>query len=177
MPTEQRVIASKPKIGAKPSAGAAPAAVPAEEPAAKGGSKKKLLIIVLAVLLVGGGGAGWFFLMGPGAAKGEEHAEEPAPEPGEVLTIESININLADGHYLRIGMALQMTVESASSGHGEVQAAPALDHAIALYSGRPVTEVASPEGREALKAELLHRLEEPYHGGVMGLYFTEYVTQ
>ncbi|GGC01652.1 flagellar basal body-associated FliL family protein [Cellulomonas carbonis] len=175
MPTEQRVIASKPKIGAKSASAAVPSqsAAPAEETEAKGGSRKKLVMIVLAVLLLGGG-AGWYFLMGPGAGA-EEAAEEHAPEPGEVLTIDSININLADGHYLRIGLALQMTADAA--GHGEIQAAPALDHAIALYSGRPVTEVASPEGREALKAELLHRLEEPYHEGVMDLYFTEYVTQ
>lgn len=174
MPTEQRVIANKPKIGAKPTIGGAAAVAAPESTAAPAKSRKKL-VLVLAALLVVGGGAGWYFLMGPGAATEGEAAVEPAPEPGAVLDVEAISINLADGHYLRLGMGLQLTADA--GGHGDPTAAPALDHAIALFSGRPMAEVASPEGREALKAELVHRLEEAYHGDVMDVYFTEYVTQ
>lgn len=172
MPTEQRIIASKPTIGAS---GKSPATAPAaEEPEgeAKGG-KKKLVVVLLALLLVGGG-AGWWFLMGPGAASGGEAvAEEPAPEPGEVVSVEAVSINLAGGHYLRLGIALQLTAEV----HGEVSSAHALDLAIALFSGRTVEEVSSAEGRAALKEELRHQLAEAYHGEVMDVYLTDYVTQ
>lgn len=172
MSTEQRVISSKPKIGAKSSSSAVEEV---EAPAKKG--KGKLMGIVVGVLvLVIAGGAYWF-LMGPGAASGAEGeaavVEEPEPEPGEVLAIEAISINLAGGHYLRIGLGLQQTAEVAE----ELNPALALDHAIALYSGRTVEEVASAEGREALKAELLAELEEAYHHEVMDVYLMDYVTQ
>jgi flagellar protein FliL len=175
MPTEQRIIASKPTIGAsgKSSAGlASPAA--AEEPPAKK-SKKKLVVVLLVVVLALGGGAGWYFLMGPGAAPADAAAEpvEPEPEPGEVLTVDAVSINLAGGHYLRLGIALQLTVDV----HEEVSSAHALDLAIALFSGRTVEEVSSAEGRDALKAELRHQLAEAYEGEVMDVYLTDYVTQ
>ncbi|WP_149203349.1 flagellar basal body-associated FliL family protein [Actinotalea subterranea] len=172
--TEQRVIASKPKIGARPTSGA-----PEPEPESKGkgeggGSKKKLMIIVLAVVLVLGGGAAYWFLMGPGASATEAAPEpEPEPEKGEVFVIEAVSINLAGGHYLRLGMGLQLTAEVTE----EPDAARALDLAIALFSGRTVEEVSSPEGREALKTELAHQLEEAYEGEVIDVYLTDYVTQ
>ncbi|MCL3860867.1 flagellar basal body-associated protein FliL [Actinotalea sp. K2] len=172
MPTEQRIIASKPKIGARPAPGAP--AVEAE-PEAAPKSKKKLVIIVVAALLLVGGGGGYWFLLGPGAGASEAQEAEPPPEPGEVLTVDPVNLNLAGGHYLRLGLGLQMTADA--GGHGKVDTARALDLAIALFSGRTVEEVSDAETRDALKAELLHQLEEAYHGEVMGLYFTDYVTQ
>jgi len=172
MPTEQRVIASKPKIGAKPS-GSAEAEV-AEAPA-KGG-KKKLMMIVIGVVVVLAAGAAYWFLLGPGKAPAdgaEVVVEEPEPEKGAVLAIEAVSINLAGGHYLRLGLGLQLTAEIEE----EPDSARALDLAIALYSGRTVEEVAGAEGREALKSELLHQLDEAYEGEVMDVYLMDYVTQ
>lgn len=170
--TEQRVVASKPKIGARPTS---PSAVP--EPADEGGAKKKggkkKLLIIALVLLLGGGAAYWFLLKPAPPADGAAVAEEPAPEPGAVLVVEPISLNLADGHYLRIGLGLQLTADVAE----EPDTARALDLAVALFSQRPVAEVTTTEGREALKAELLRQLEEAYEGEVMDVYFTDYVTQ
>lgn len=171
--TEQRVVASKPKIGARPTS---PSAVP--EPAEEGkgkkkGGKKKLLIIALVVLLAGG--AAYWFLLKPAPPADDAAAvvEEPAPDPGAVLVVEPISLNLADGHYLRIGIGLQLTADVAE----EPDTARALDLVVALFSQRPVAEVTTTEGRDALKAELLRQLEEAYEGEVMDVYFTDYVTQ
>lgn len=170
--TEQRVVANKPKIGARPTA---PSAVP--EPADDGKAKKKggkkRLLVILLVLLVGGAAAYWFLLKPAPPADGAAAAEEPAPEPGAVLVVEPISLNLADGHYLRIGLGLQLTADVAE----EPDTARALDLVVALFSQRPVAEVTTTEGREALKAELLRQLEESYEGEVMDVYFTDYVTQ
>ena len=65
-------------------------------------SNKMLMIILVAVLALGGGGAGAFFAMSGGKA-----GEKPPPEPGEVIPLEPITINLAGGHYLKLGFALQ----------------------------------------------------------------------
>ena len=86
-----------------------------------------------------------------------------------------MSINLADGHYLRLGLGLQLTLEAGA--HGPVDAAPARDAAIALFSGRTVAEIADPTTREALKAELTETLKTAYHGEVMAVYLTDYVTQ
>jgi flagellar FliL protein len=171
MPVEQRVVASvKPKIGVRPAP--APPTSPApdgEKP--KRGRKKRWVVLVL--LLVLAGAAAWWFLLGPGGAPAADDAAPPPPEPGLVLMIEPISLNLADGHYLRLGLGLQLTKDVGE----EPDTARALDQAVSLFSGRPVAEVGSTEGREALRTELLTRLTEAYEGEVMDVYFTDYVTQ
>ncbi len=169
--TEQRVVASaKPKIGARPQA--APAAEP-EKPEKKKGGKKKLVLILAAVLVVGGGAGYWFFLKPAPPAAGAEAAPTPEPEPGTVLVIEPISLNLAEGHYLQVGLGLQLTKDVSE----EPDTARALDQVVSLFSGRTMAEVTSAEGREALRAELVTRLSEVYEGEVMDVYFTDYVTQ
>lgn len=129
------------------------------------GGKKKLLIIVAAVLVVAGA-AYWFVLKPSGG-------EEEGPKPGLIVPLEPTQINLASGHYLKLGIALQL-VEGAPE---EVDGSKALDAAIDLFSGLPVEEVATAKERRALKEELATTLEEAYDEEVMGVYFTEFVTQ
>lgn len=172
MPIEQRVMNAPTRPGpAKPSGinaqKAAPAAA-ADEPKPK--KSKKLVVIVAVAAALLGAAAWFFFLKGP-----SEPAAEPEPEPGDTLTVEAMSINLADGHYLRLGLGLQLTIEAGA--HGPVDAAPARDAAISLFSGRTVAEIADPTTREALKAELTETLVHAYHGEVMAVYLTDYVTQ
>lgn len=130
-------------------------------PAAEKKSKKKLIIIVVAVLALGGGG---YFFMKP---------KPPGPPvPGEVVKLDPIQINLAADHYLRIGIALQMV-----TGAEEADGSKALDATISIFSGLPMAEVNNPKKREALKTELVTELKELYEDSVMGVYFTELVTQ
>jgi flagellar FliL protein len=117
-------------------------------------------------------GAAAYLLLGRGSG---EPAAEPEPEPGAVVAVEPVSLNLADGHYLRLGFELQFTVEAA--GHGDPETGPAVDAAIALFSGRSVSEVSDPAQREALKAEFKTQLDELYHGEVYDVFLTNYVTQ
>lgn len=126
-------------------------------------SKKKLLIIAVAAVVVIGAGY-WFFLK-PSGGKAE-------PVPGEVAALEAIQINLADGHYLRLGIALQLV-----EGAHEVDGSKALDAAISLFSGRELEEVTAPKERKHLKEELEDELDHLYHHEVLGVYFTDFVTQ
>jgi flagellar FliL protein len=129
---------------------------------ARSGSKRKLLVILLVLVLAGAGA--WFFVLAP---KGDG-----GPVPGEVMPIDPIQINLADDHYLRVGIALQL-VEGADKADGS----KALDALIDLFSGRQRSELTRPAGREKLKKQLEHLLEQRYDGEVMGVYFTEFVSQ
>ncbi len=146
------------------------AAAAAADGAPKKKGKKKVLLLVLIVLLVAGGAA-WFFLFRGGGEA--EAAVEPEPVLGEVLPLEAISINLADGHYLRIGVALQVIEGPAHPPDGS----EALDLTIQTFSGRTVTELADNAVREELKVELTHKVEEAYHHDVVEVYFTEFVTQ
>lgn len=172
MATETRVVSEKKKIGAK--SGPSGDTSVQEVPAKKG--KKKLIVILLVVVLVAAG-AGYWFVLKPKASAGDGAAAtasaEPEPVPGTVLVIDSISINLAGGHYLRLGLALQLTADV----HEDPDTARALDLAIALFSQQPLEQVSDEANREALKAELLAQLKEAYHGEVMDVYFTDFVTQ
>ncbi|WP_448059130.1 flagellar basal body-associated FliL family protein [Cellulomonas hominis] len=171
MPIEQRVISSQ-KIGAKNpgTIGAAPAKeAPAAEATEPKKSRRRLVLVLVAALVVVAAAA--YYFLGRGAA---DPGVEPPPEPGVVLPVDAISLNLADGHYLRIGLGLQLT---ADVGEEKPDTSKAVDLAIALFSGRTVAEVSDPATREQLKAQLLTELTDAYEGEVMDVYLTDYVTQ
>ncbi|MFN3865168.1 MAG: flagellar basal body-associated protein FliL [Demequina sp.] len=169
--SEPRVIAPQRKIGARPTSAPAPATEPeAVQPAKK---RRMVSVIVGALLLAAVVGVYWF-VMGPGAASvGEADGEPEVVELGPVHTLESVSINLAGGHYLRLGLGLQVVADS----HSDIDGAVALDAAIGLFSGRTKEELADPQVREDLKTQLLKAIEEPYRGEVVGIYYTDFVTQ
>lgn len=154
----------------------------AEGKDAKPGGKKKVGIIAVAVLTAFGA---WFFLLrSPSAA--EVVAGEP--EPGEVVALDPITINLSSGHFLRLGVALQVAKgEHLVHAGGDADAEPvetdpatagakALDAAIEVFSGKTPAQLTGA-GRTKAKALLVKELEERYHHAVMDVYFTEFVMQ
>jgi flagellar FliL protein len=130
----------------------------------KKGGKKKLIIIVVLVAVLGGAGY-WFFLKPSGG-------EKPKDVPGEVVTLDPVQINLAGGHYLSISIALQLTDKAK-----EADGSKALDATIELFSGRSIVEVNDAKERAHLKEELVTELKELYEGEVMDVYFTQFVSQ
>ena len=127
-------------------------------------SKRKLILALVAVVLILGAGA--YFVLKPAGKPGP-------PKPGTVVKLDSIQLNLAGGHYLRLGLALQET----ASAKEDVDGSKALDAAISLFSGQSVSDLDQGQAREALKTKLSHELTSLYDGDVMGVYFTEFVTQ
>lgn len=127
-------------------------------------AKKKPLLIV-AVVVVALAAAGWWFMIRPAGA-------DEGPKPGEVLQLEPIQINLQGGHYLKIGIALQ-----AVEGAEHVEGSKALDATIELFSGRNMADLADTKRRHRLKEQLMEELDHRYHGEVMEVYFTDFVTQ
>jgi flagellar FliL protein len=130
-----------------------------------GSGSKKLVVIVLVALLAGGGGAWYFLLRGPSAP--------PKPKPGAVLKLDAINVNLADSHYLKVGLALQTT----TSASPDIDGSQALDIAISQLSGRTMGDLAAPAKREKAKEALVKAVSEAYDGEIMDVYFTEFVMQ
>ncbi len=127
--------------------------VQAGEGGAQPKSRRKLLLVAVPVVLLLLAGA-YLFLRPPSE---EEKAAKARPKEGEVVKLEPVNINLADGHFLKLGLALQATeeVEEAPSG------AKALDLAIALFSGQEMTELKSGEGRRLSRSSWNLRWRSP----------------
>lgn len=149
---------------------AAPSVPPVASADAQKARKKKLAgLVVLLVAAV----AGWYMLLGPGAQISDE--PQAAPEPGDVVALEPITMNLADGRLLKIGLALQLPL--AEGEEKEITGSVALDEAIAFLGRYRYTDLVSAEAREVAKAKLSARVSDRYHGEVMQVYFTEFVMQ
>jgi flagellar FliL protein len=137
-------------------------------------SKKMLMIVVIALVVLGGGGAGAFLVL-----KGDSAQGQPAPKKGVVTAIENdLTINLSDGHYLKLGFALQETEEA---GTEAVDTSEAINLAIDEYTGKSVAELSTEKGRETAKAELLEKIKKAYREDgtdmIMDIYYTAFVTQ
>ena len=132
-------------------------------------SSKKMLIIVIVIALValGGGGAGGWYFFSP---KSETKA---APEPGAVTPLDPVTINLAEGHYLKLGFALQATIDVTEKLDGS----KALDIAIDLFTNKTVAELTSDAERKRKKKELKEKIIKAYHEEVMDVYLTSFVMQ
>lgn len=157
--------------------GTPPAAAPAPAPKPPKKRRRLLLIIVAAVLVVAVAVGAAFFLgvlKLPGADQPTSGATVAAPEKvGEAVDIEPVSLNLADGHYLRVGFTMMM----AADAKGEISTAAAKDTVIGLFSGRTVEEINGDGTRDELKSKLLEQLNEKFDGKVVDVYYTDYVTQ
>jgi flagellar FliL protein len=146
-----------------------------DEAPAKGG-KKKLLLIGLVVLLAAAGAAYFFLFSGDTA---EAAAEEPVPS-GTFLPLDPVAVNLAGGGYLKIGVSLELTEDGAAGGEGAgLDGSKATDLVISTFSQAAPADVTT--ARDALKEALQQKIIEAYTEDgtelVMGIYYTEYVTQ
>jgi flagellar FliL protein len=133
-----------------------------DEAAPKG--KKKLLIIGLVALLAVGGAAYFFLFSGS--------AKAAAPVAGTVMTLDPVAVNLAGGGYLKVGVALQLTSTADSK---TMDGAKATDLVISTFSQAQPADVT--RARDTLKKALEKKIIKAYDGEVMGIYYTDYVTQ
>lgn len=150
-----------------------------DESTEEGGGKKKI-VLLLAVVLLAAAGAAYFFLF---AGSAEADAEVEPVSSGTFLALDSVAVNLAGGGYLKIGVSLELTEDAAAGGGhgggGGVDGSKAKDLVISTFSQAQPADVTG--ARDALKAALEERIIEAYtvdgHQMVMGIYYTEYVTQ
>jgi flagellar FliL protein len=140
------------------------------EAEAKPKKSKKMLGLVLGVALLGGAGGGGYLMLTGGSAAETAPA---APTPGVVVAMDPVTVNLADGHFLKMKIALQATADAT----GEPNGSKALDLAITKYTDMQLGDLSSAAGRAKAKAELLEKVKAAYEGKIMDIYFTEFVMQ
>lgn len=166
----------------KSSENAAPAAEAA--PAKSGGLLRTVVIVFLLIGIAGigyviggrGGAAPAATASGSDAAADKE-AEKEAEKKGPVVEMEAININLAEGHYLRIAVALGLSADVKLKEPEEFDKAAASDVVLGTFSGMNMADLTSTEGREHAREAVLEALEPHYGEEVVHVYFTEFVMQ
>lgn len=147
--------------------------------------KKKLLIAVPVLLLVLAVAAR-MFLLAP--APPDEAAL--AKEPGPVFTMaEPFVVNLADGgespRFAKVGVAMRFSELSAGeiiAGKGEGRAevedeAELRDIVISTLQSKTSGQLASPEGRSAVKRAIVSRVNRQTELKILDVYYTEFAVQ
>jgi flagellar basal body-associated protein FliL len=99
------------------------------------------------------------------------HAEHRA------IDLPAMSINLTDGHFLKVTVALGLCPDVVLAEGAEFVTAPAKDIIVATLSGNSMTVLQEPEGREQAKELLTVQIAEAYPEVVHEIYFVEFVMQ
>jgi flagellar basal body-associated protein FliL len=157
--------------------GAAPDAAGGEGEPKK--SKKKLIIGVVAAAGIGAGG----YVYGAGSSSSAAAAVTttttiaPALKLGPIVDLPAINLNLMDGHFLRVAVSLAMAPEMTAEEVKTFNGAVAKDLVVETLSGRTVKDLSTPEGRRSAKEELTSAIDKAYGEMIEEVLFTDFVMQ
>lgn len=147
-----------------------------EAPPPKKSKMKLILLAVVALLLLGGGAFAYFlFTDDPSPKKSEQHHADRA-----IMPMEPFLVNLADKdvrRYLKIKIDLE--VENEKTAKEMEKLLPRIrDQIIFLLSSKTYQDIATPEGKNQLKKEIMAKLVAlPTGKKISGAYFTEFVAQ
>lgn len=150
---------------------------------AKKGGKLKLIIGAV-LLVVVGAGLGSKVLAGGGSA--EAGATGPTTTttepPGMITALEVITLNLADGRFLKLGVAFEVHAEVEYPVNFDPEDttkgfAREIDATITLMSSYTYEALAAPEGKAQAKAALLEQVVSISDDAIKDVYFHEFVMQ
>ena len=148
---------------------------------AQAGKKKRPLLLIVVVAVVAAalaGGGATVLLVGKGGGKNAKAhpAKKKPPALGEVVPIDATTLNLADGHYLKVGVALQLS-KAGSAEEIAKDLAPAQDATISVLGNYTQAQLAARGGKEHVKALLSRKIAALYDDKVLYVYFTDFVIQ
>jgi flagellar protein FliL len=166
-----------------------------EAKAGLGGKLKLVAMILPTVLLVVG--ALYFFVLAPkgssatatgaktssaaaatdGSSAASDGTDVTDPmiqatfQPGNIVSVDAVTVNLANGHYLKVGLGLQETADVAT----DVSPAPAIDCLITQFSGNTVDQLATQAARDAAKKTLTNAIYKAYDKKVYKIFYNSFV--
>lgn len=133
----------------------------------KGLSKVVLIAIVVVVMAALGGGAYFMFLKKPGPP--------PAPQAGEMVQLDAQTLTLANGHFLKVQVAVQLVEGKAAAATFET--VKAAQDIIDTFSNRQVDELTTNAARKDLTDQLLKTVQKDYPDEVFAVFLTQFVIQ
>ena len=131
-----------------------------------GKSRKKLVVVLVLALALAGAGYK-LFLATP--------AKAGPPAAGETVVMDPTTVNLSGGHYLKIGVAIQLVKGKATAA--DFQSSQAYELVIDQFSNRTVASLSSNATRKTLAKQLERDIEKAYPGEVFRTFLTQFVTQ
>ncbi len=152
-------------------------------------SNKLIFLLVSVLLVVTIGLAAGFFMMwsklsslnpqeNPGASSDAAQVQDAALGP--LFSLETFIVNLADqerNRYLRVSMDLEL-VESTGTNDLEERLPQVRDSILMILPSRRFDDIASMEGKSALRDEIIAKLNSLYNKEVVSnIFFTEFVVQ
>jgi flagellar basal body-associated protein FliL len=100
------------------------------------------------------------------------------PKEGPVAKLDSVTINLANGAYAKVGIALQLSAAlTLEAFTAEGTSSKATDVLISVIGGRDRAEFASPQAMDALKEKITDLVRPKFDCVVLDVLFTEFVIQ
>jgi flagellar FliL protein len=116
---------------------------------------------------------------GSGGAARIERPNDLPRSSGQVLSLPPITVNLSDGggrRYLKLGMEVEVNADV--SAQIKAQSARIRDAIIMLLAGKTYNDIATPDGKVLLKAEIAARLNQIFGAQrVIQVYFTNFVVE
>ncbi|MEY4231618.1 MAG: hypothetical protein RLZZ362_2467 [Actinomycetota bacterium] len=95
----------------------------------------------------------------------------------KAVDLPAMNINLTDGHYLRVTVSLGLCPDVMLLDKADFETAPAKDLIVSTLSGNSMAVLGDPEGREQVKELLTKKIAAVYPDEVHEIYFLEFVMQ
>jgi flagellar FliL protein len=101
---------------------------------------------------------------------------------GPVVVLDAVTLNLTDGHLLQVGLALELDPKAepavpTSDTDPTKGYAKAIDATIDLLGNESMASLSAPGGRTAAKTALEAELRTISDGGIVGVYFHQFVMQ
>ncbi|MDO5628655.1 MAG: flagellar basal body-associated FliL family protein [Mobilicoccus sp.] len=148
-----------------------------DEEAPKKGGKKLLIAIIIGatVIVLAAVGVVAMMLLGGG-----DDAAPEGPVAGAVVPLEDdMTLNLSDGRFLKLQLALQLTEEAteAEKDPAKFDGSKAQDAAVAVFAGYEYDELLAADKKEEARQKLAQLASERYDGQVMDVYYRQFVMQ
>jgi flagellar FliL protein len=133
--------------------------------------KKLKLIVGLLVLLLAGGAIAKFTVLASPAKPAHGVKVVAKPAKGPIVPLTDMTLNLTDGHYLRLTIALQTTKGTSDS----IDTSEASQAVIDTYSNLTVAQLTGTAARNKAKDALLAKLQVAYPKEILDVLYTGFV--
>ena len=151
-----------------------------------GSDKKKsgmlVAIVAGAVLVLGGGGGAFWYFSRSAKAQAAAPAAAAVEEGGGVVPLDAFLVNLADKsntRYLKTTLKLVVADEKTAKKLEEnvVAVTRARSAILELLTTKTADELVTPEGKEALKKQIIERAAPAMGTKVSDVLFADFVVQ
>ena len=155
-----------------------------DAPAATNGTSRLVWATVAAGILAGGG-----YVLSDYGNERTGVSDDPAPTStsstapvdGTIVRLPPTTVSLADGGFVKLGLAVHVVgaaAEPVKDDHAaSARWARVLDLTISTFADRTADELTVGERRDALREELRRRIDDAYNGTIDAVYFTEFIVQ